>query len=235
MAWPEGDANLLSPIFIDIEASGITRGCYPIEVGWAQAETVGGTVRLHARSVLVRPTEAWRSDPSRWVEASVAAHGIAWDELMREGALVESVCDVLDAAFTGEVVASDTGAGDWDDEWLLMIYEAAGRARPWDLSETKSGGLVAGHLRSRSLDPKRVRPGWAKWLPEHTHAAAEDALKFAWEWGMAELLAASDARDSFPGTLSDLPALIPPDRWPRPTAESEARMRRRSCTSPPPA
>lgn len=223
---------MLSPIFIDVEASGITTGCYPIEVGWARAEAENGVVRLHARSILIRPSDAWRSESWRWDLASVAAHGLTMDTLLRDGMDVDTVCEVLDGAFSGEVLATDTGSGDWDDGWLQMLYEAAGRNRPWEIPETKSGGQVAAHLRLKSLDPRAIRPALRHWAPPHSHAAAEDAMTFAWEWGMSELIggagAAGLSAEALSAALADLPGLIPKKRWPLPTAESEARMRRRS-------
>lgn len=223
---------MLSPLFIDVEASGITAGCYPIEIGWTRAEAKDGVVQLNARSILVRPTDVWRSESWRWDPASVSAHGLTESALLRDGMDIDAACAILDSEFSGIILATDTGPGDWDDGWLHMLYEAAGRNRSWEISETKSGGHVAAHLRSKSLDPKVIRPALRHWAPPHSHAAAEDAMVFAWEWGMSELIGDSGVGDLgtevLSAVLADLPSLIPKERWPRLTAESEARMRRRT-------
>lgn len=220
-----------SPVFIDVEASGITGGGFPIEVGWSYAEVMADGVALHAHSLLVRPTDAWRSDPSRWHGGATAAHGLTLDDLLRDGRDVTAVCDRLDAALSGWDIASDTGAGDWDDDWLMMLYDAAGRRRHWDLSPNRSGAHVAARFRAIGLDPRVVRPALRPWLPPHTHAAAEDALAFAWEWGMAGLLAAALPpgldEQALAALLADLPRLIPRQAWPAVTAGSEAGLRRR--------
>ncbi len=220
-----------TPIFIDIESSGIARGSFPIEIGWARPvlEADGG-VRLDVRSVLVRPSRNWLADPARWDSAAEPVHGLSQEVLLKDGLDPADICDLLDEAFAAAEVASDTGMGGWDDDWLLALYEEAGRAgRAWDLAEKESGGVVARQFRARGIDPRIARPALAPWRPAHAHAAAEDALRFAWEWGMAELLATrglggcSDA--DLLHALGDLPGTIPREAWPRPLAPGGYRSR----------
>ncbi len=210
-----------TPIFIDIEASGIARGCFPIEIGWAQpVVTQDGRVALDVRSILVRPSDNWLADPGRWDSAAEPVHGLSLEVLLREGRGLTYICDMLDQAFSAAEIASDTGAGGWDDDWLLMLYDEAGRAeRKWELAEQQSGAVVARQLRAVGLDPRVVRPALAPWRPAHCHAAAADALCFAWEWGMAELLGrcglAGRPNAELVEMLRDLPAVLPRAQWPQ--------------------
>lgn len=210
-------------IFIDIEASGIARGCFPIEIGWAFARADGA---IEARSLLVKPAPAWRAEAAAWDSAAEAVHGLTLAMLQAEGSAPDAACDALDAAFAGRVVATDTGAGGWDADWLAMLFEAAGRApRGWEIAEKPSGSHVAQHMRGLGLPPALVRPALKPHLPPHTHAAAEDALAFAWEWAIAAPLAAALAGRDVAAALADLPALLPPAQWPQ-VAESAAFRRR---------
>lgn len=201
-----------SVIFLDIEASGIARGCFPIEIGWAEARA---DASLAARSLLVRPAPPWLAEPGAWDPAAEAVHGLGLARLRAEGLAPEEACDVLDRAFAGRVVATDTGAGGWDADWLAMLFEAAGRApRGWEIAEKPSGSHVAQHMRGLGLAPALVRPALKPFAPPHTHAAAEDALAFAWEWAMAAPLAAALGGRDAALALIDLPALLPRGAWP---------------------
>jgi hypothetical protein len=214
-----------APFFLDVESSGIARGSFPIEIGWAWAD---GTA-LRAQSLLIRPHDSWLAREGAWDPVSVAVHGLTLERLLAEGLEVGAACDALDAAFAGRVVASDTGVGGWDDDWLLTLYEAAGRERPWDIAEKPAGSHVAARLRAAQLLPAVVRPALKPFVPPHTHAAAEDALAFAWEWAMAgrlmEPLAGCDAAAQA-AALADLPGLLPRGSWPA-IASADGAFRRR--------
>lgn len=210
------------PFFLDVESSGIARGSFPIEIGWAFAHADDATLEAH--SLLIRPDDSWLARDGAWDGAAVRVHGLTLERLMDEGLPISEACERLDAAFAGRVLASDTGAGSWDDDWLLALYEAAGRDRGWDLAERPSGNHVARRLTALGLVPVTVRPALAPHAPPHTHAAAEDALVFAWEYAMSGLLggrlAAGVAMAELLEGLADLPALIPREQWPRATASS---------------
>ena len=199
-------------IFLDIESSGIARGCFPIEIGWAEARADG---RLAARSLLVRPAPAWVAEPGAWDAAAEAVHGLGLDRLMAGGLGLEEACEALDAALAGRVGATDTGAGGWDADGPAVLFEAAGR-EPGDraVAENPSGSHVAQHMRGLGLSPALVRPALKPFVPPHTHAAAEDALAFAWEWAMAAPLAAALAGRDAAAALADLPAVLPREAWP---------------------
>lgn len=207
------------PVFLDIEASGIAAGAVPVEIGWARPILLAfGAVGIAVRSVLVRPPDAWLAREEAWDPAAVAVHGLPLERLLAEGRDPAACCALLAAETEGFAVASDEGPRGWDGVWLDRLHEAAGRARDWPLAEQASGALVAARCRALGLDPRLVRPALRRHAPAPSHAAAEDALRFAWEWGMAELLGRTEAPRLAPEALvralSDLPALVPPALWP---------------------
>lgn len=216
------------PVFLDVESSGIARGSFPIEIGWAWPAP--DAARLRARSLLIRPEPAWLAREGAWDPAAVPVHGLTLERLQAEGIGTAEACDVLDAALEGQVVATDTGAGGWDDDWLALLYEAAGRTpRGWAIAEKPSGSHVAQRLRELGLAPTAIRPALKPWLPQHTHAAAEDALAFAWEWAIAAPLAAKLAgRDEATQAekVDRLSSLLPPTDWPRVDPDGPAFRRR---------
>ena len=221
------------PIFVDIESSGITAGAFPIEIGWAQPRVLdNGVVELKVRSCLVRPIDGWTQSPAAWDSAAERVHGLTLDTLLRDGLAVAAVCDTLDEAFAGAEVVTDTSEDGWDDGWMLALYEAAGRhRRTWTVANADSGRVVADHFRRAGLVPRTARPALLRWTPPHTHAAAQDALHYAWQWAMAEILARTNAPRLEPSdlaaALTDLPSFLDRNAWPRIAADSLGRFRRR--------
>lgn len=224
---------LTSPIFMDVEASGIAERSYPIEIGYAFARIdADGQVELLAESHLITPTDAWSAVEAAWDSRAEPVHGLTRAILAADGAPVSRVVEALDAALAGAVVAADTGPAGWDADWITTLYAAAQRPwQGWVLAEKASGALVGDRFREVGLTPRYHRPPLLRWAPPTTHAAAEDALHFAWQWGMAQLLADSAAATLPPAeieaAMADLPALVPRERWPR-IAEA-ARFRRREA------
>ena len=110
-------------IFVDLEASGLGRESYPIEVGWSVDD------EQEPASFLVRPATSWRFDD--FTEAAQAIHNILYERLISHGIAVETACRRLDAAWTGAVLVSDNPAA--DGGWLNRLYQAASRPYPWRL------------------------------------------------------------------------------------------------------
>ena len=103
-------------IFLDFEASSLSKQSYPIEVGWVGED---GSGEAH----LIRPAAGW----TEWDERAAAVHGITRDQLEREGEAHDAVCARLLQMFEGnDVLAS---APSWDGHWLSMLLRAAGRPR----------------------------------------------------------------------------------------------------------
>lgn len=114
---------------LDLEASALGAGSFPIEVGLA---LVRGTTRtIAAGAALIRPTEAWIRD-GVWSDASAAVHGISLDLVVGHGQTVEQVCDWLNALLgTRTIVATD--APRYDQDWLDTLFAAAGRKQRFTL------------------------------------------------------------------------------------------------------
>lgn len=177
------------PIVLDMDGSGIARGSFPIEIVWARPWRLpDGNLALDVCSIPLRPDSSWAAQGARRDMASEEAQGLTPARLMAEGLPVAEVCAALDAAFAGATVACDAGATGWDSHWLAALCAAAGREQPWALAEADSGSVVGRRVRAAGLDPRPCRPALRPHAPPHSHAAAEDAMRFASEWRMAGLL-----------------------------------------------
>ncbi|WP_338501096.1 hypothetical protein V6R86_00335 [Sphingomonas kaistensis] len=114
---------------LDIEASALGTGSYPLEVGVALIR--GPTKIIGVGASLIRPTEAWLRD-GLWSNGSAAVHGIPLKLAAREGREVEQVCDWLNALLGSRaIVASD--APRYDQDWLDTLFRAAGREQQFTL------------------------------------------------------------------------------------------------------
>lgn len=103
-------------LFLDFEASSLSKQSYPVEVGWVD-ETGEG------ESHLLRPAPAW----TEWDDAAAAVHGITRQTLLDQGESVDAVCGrLVELAQTRQLLAS---APSWDGHWLSMLLRAAGRPR----------------------------------------------------------------------------------------------------------
>ena len=99
--------------FIDLEASGLGAGSYPIEVGVALAS--GET-----RCTLVCPAQDW----SHWDDAAEHLHGITRDTLLLNGRSPLKVAILLNEWLGESVVYSDA----WGNDacWLARLFDEAG-------------------------------------------------------------------------------------------------------------
>ena len=116
-----------SPIFFDVEASGLAGGSFPVEVGWAQL--AADKDEIVSGEMLVRPVEGWTA----WSTLAERVHGLSRDALEQYGRPVEEVAETLDATFGDGVVLSD--APMFDERWTDRIYQALGRPRRWQIEE----------------------------------------------------------------------------------------------------
>ncbi|MBI3563446.1 MAG: hypothetical protein HY080_17215 [Gammaproteobacteria bacterium] len=99
---------------IDIEASGLHRDSYPIEI----AILVNGKIL----SWLITPEKSW----SHWDVAAEALHGISREQLSKHGQAARYVADAINGAVarTNGLLYSDAAA--WDAEWINTLYDAVG-------------------------------------------------------------------------------------------------------------
>lgn len=112
------------PTILDIEASGIGRGSYPIEVGFVAAD--GGLF-----CGLVRPEPDWR----HWDPDAEALHGISRELLHRHGRPAAWMAEQLNERLAGQTVYCDGWGQDYP--WLARLYDAAGRRQSFRLDDLR--------------------------------------------------------------------------------------------------
>lgn len=105
--------------FIDIEASGLMAGAFPVEVAWLSAGGIG--------EVLVSPSGIW--DETRWDPDAEAMHGLTLNEVKRRGRHPRVAAASLEAALSGRLVFSDSPVH--DAAWADMLHQAGGVARSY--------------------------------------------------------------------------------------------------------
>ncbi|MBA2919646.1 transcriptional regulator [Sphingomonas sp. MAH-20] len=103
-------------VFVDFEASSLSKNSYPIEVAWVFEDGAHETW-------LIRPAPAW----SDWDARAERIHGIPRALLEREGEAHDRVAArMLDALSGHDLLAS---APSWDGKWLSALLRAAGLSR----------------------------------------------------------------------------------------------------------
>lgn len=173
-------AGVLRPdfAFLDIEASGLHDGSYPIEI----AVVDDG---LNVREWLVRPEPDWTA--IEWSSAAEAVHGIRRADTVERGVPAADVATTLNALLSGKVVFSD--APEWDGAWLYKLHADTGVRQLYSLANendaiprhlaTSGAGKV---YRSSPLAGVRALQD-ARWHADrafpHVHRAAPDAVRMA--------------------------------------------------------
>lgn len=102
----------MTPIIIDIEASGFGKGSYPVEIGLVLPD---GSRHCY----LVAPARSWR----HWDESAEEVHGISRELLEAHGRPVQDVAWRLNELLRNKTVYSD--AWSFDMSWLGKLYDAA--------------------------------------------------------------------------------------------------------------
>ncbi|WP_341677101.1 GNAT family N-acetyltransferase [Niveibacterium sp. SC-1] len=111
MDAPALDLNQL-PIILDIEASGLGAGSYPIEIGVALPDG-------ESYCSLVRPEPDWQ----HWDADAEATHGIPREVPTSRGRPAAEVADALNRLLGGKVAYSDGWSNDYS--WLSLLFDAA--------------------------------------------------------------------------------------------------------------
>lgn len=101
----------MSTWIIDLEASGLDRKSYPIEVG-----ITNGTI---SAQWLISPEKNW----TFWCEKAAKIHNIPRQLLLSEGLPIKQVCHELNEILDQSTVYSD--AQEWDSFWLQVLFNAA--------------------------------------------------------------------------------------------------------------
>lgn len=103
-------------VFLDFEASSLSKRSYPIEVGWVFEDGKD-------EAYLIRPAPDWTD----WDEEAEAIHHIARERLCAEGTSHDVVAARMVEVLDGhDLLAS---APSWDGKWLSALLRAAGLPR----------------------------------------------------------------------------------------------------------
>lgn len=100
------------PYIMDIEASGLGKGSYPIEIGFV-------TPQEKTYCTLIYPHESWQ----HWDTSAEALHHIPRSILKRNGKDITYVCNWLNQILAGQTVYSDGWANDMC--WLGKLFNEA--------------------------------------------------------------------------------------------------------------
>lgn len=103
------------PAILDVEASGLGRGSYPVEVGYVLEDG-------DSQCMLVRPEPDW----NHWSPAAEGLHHIRRADLLEHGLPTAVVVDELNRSLVGRTLYTDAWGHDYS--WLAMLYDAARRA-----------------------------------------------------------------------------------------------------------
>lgn len=112
--------DLACACVVDVEASALGRGSYPIEVGVAR---LGGRVM----SWHIQPTAEWL-ERGVWEPAAEVLHGISLEQMAAEGRPAAEVAEGGMAALSGQLPHSDAVGA--DDAWLASLMAVIGHSYP---------------------------------------------------------------------------------------------------------
>lgn len=145
---------LNDPILLDIEASSLDAGSFPIEIAWVDATGRGVTY-------LISPRFNWNG----WSPVSERLHGISRRMLDAEGIPAITVAQMAHTALHDRIIYSDNPA--FDAYWLGMLLELIGQS-PLDVKDFDK-------LRTQELD--RLAGMSADVEEGRQYMAAVDALE----------------------------------------------------------
>ncbi|WP_173995722.1 hypothetical protein [Agrobacterium tumefaciens] len=155
--------------FVDVEASSLQDGSYPLSFGWCGLD-------LKTSHVIVKPEPDWTADMLD--PQSFAIHGISHEHAMAEGVDARQVADMLNADLAGKAVISDSIQ--WDGYWTTRLADTTGVAIRFGYNDLAK---VAGQFRGIS-DPwcvanaRQIVAAIDRVYP-HSHRADEDAQRMA--------------------------------------------------------
>jgi hypothetical protein len=147
--------------FIDVEASGLNEGSFPIEIGWA---VLGGT----AGGLLIQPDATW--SPDAWDGLAEEQHGISRTALQELGLPAGEVVECVNQLLPAGTLAL-TDAFEWDSYWVERLFDVATQARRFQLGDFWRSLAIAtdpvGVAAARRLDATIPRAHRARQDAEH--------------------------------------------------------------------
>ncbi|TWB18824.1 hypothetical protein FBZ89_109210 [Nitrospirillum amazonense] len=132
--------------FLDIEASSLDSGSYPIEVGWA----IPGR---QIESYLILPHPDWTD----WDPAAQGVHGLSRQTLFSDGTAGPAVLARLSRSLVGLTVYSDAPAE--DGYWLGRLCQACGQPQPFLLHDAEMLFQEMAAAAGRDLEAARLEVG----------------------------------------------------------------------------
>ena len=153
---------------LDVEASALEPGSFPIEVGVALVRGPSEPIGVGAK--LIQPTTDW-IETGVWSKSSEAIHGIPLEVVKRERVPVEEVCDWLNGLLGSNTIVA-TDAPRCDQDWLDTLFEAAGREQRFRIFDYQV------LTRDFSADQHR-QLAYLLRQDSAPHRADEDALRLA--------------------------------------------------------
>ncbi|WP_372399888.1 hypothetical protein ABMY26_34050 [Azospirillum sp. HJ39] len=161
--------DLACACVVDVEASALGRGSYPIEVGVAWLD---GRVM----SWLIRPTAEWL-ERGVWDPAAEALHGISLEQMAAEGRPAAEVAEGGMAALSGQLPHSDAVGA--DDAWLASLMAVIGHSYPWlEPLDDLLREVTAGNDKERAAEVERAMvKASVRWRRQHR--AGDDAARLA--------------------------------------------------------
>ncbi len=163
-------------ICIDLEASGLARDSYPIEVAWKCSETG------EFDSFLIDPASVagW----TYWDEFASELHCITRSTLKQEGLSVKAAAERLNEALRGRDVLSD--ALEYDSFWLKRLFDAAGTRPSFELKGLETVLSGEEHIQYQLISRAQFRRHRALPDVEHLIAAIEAAQSGATPFGVPD-------------------------------------------------
>lgn len=152
---------------IDLEASGLSRNSFPIEVGiFLPTEDEN-----YSDSWLIKPAESWINE-RQWDFESEKIHNISLNHLKDNGLIGFDVCNKLNSLLNGTTIFSD--APDFDSMWINILFNEWKIERLFDIR-----GIYEADIKFRNVSYKEVRMLKEKIAKENNltqHRASDDAF-----------------------------------------------------------
>lgn len=113
------------PYIVDVEASGLGPGSYPIEIGLA----LWGEKRYCS---LIKPDDRWQ----HWDSSAEELHNISRNTLNTRGKPIPVVAHELNSLLHGKTVYSDG----WvvDEPWIIRLFESAGVSKQFTIYDLQT-------------------------------------------------------------------------------------------------
>ncbi|MDW9481325.1 hypothetical protein GOB57_22010 [Sinorhizobium meliloti] len=155
--------------FVDVEASGLHEGSYPIQFGWCGLD-------LKTSVVLVKPEPEWTL--SLFDPKSYEIHGIPYELVKAEGVAAVQVARMLNEELEGKAVVSDNPG--WDGYWTTRLGDTTGSAMRFGYNDFGRIPEAFGSVYDRWCVSRyqKLLDAVDQFYP-HTHKAHEDALRMA--------------------------------------------------------